>query len=40
MKKLFDFIGYVAFEGLLLTGLFYVVKNLDQICTTGQQIVK
>ena len=35
MKKLFDFIGYVAFEGLLLTGLLYLLVNLDRFCTTG-----
>ena len=41
MKKLcYRIIGYAAFEGILLTGLLYLLVNLDRFCTTGQQIVK
>jgi hypothetical protein len=28
-------VGYVVFEGLLLTGLLFLLVNLDQFCTTG-----
>ena len=40
MKKLFYVIGYLGFEGLLLTGLFYIVRNIDTISTTCKMISK